>query len=138
MLPLAPRAMRVDVLSLELAYQRLLDDHLEQLVLIKVLFSADLLPFFLWGSDFWIPFPCQGPMEYNREVREYFEEMGVSVILLLRRNVLKRLISILANAYDRRVKPLNGTHKSHVHSVEEVSPPPLPPFSNFTQIDVSD
>ncbi|XP_024379035.1 uncharacterized protein [Physcomitrium patens] len=61
----------------------------------------------------------QGPMEYNREVREYFERMGVSVILLLRRNVLKRLISILANAYDRVVKPLNGTHKSHVHSVEE-------------------
>lgn len=59
-------------------------------------------------------------MEYNREVREYFERMGVSVILLLRRNVLKRLISILANAYDRVVKPLNGTHKSHVHSVEEV------------------
>jgi hypothetical protein len=60
-------------------------------------------------------------MEYNREVSAYFEQMGVSVILLLRRNVLKRLISILANAYDRRVKPLNGTHKSHVHSVEEVN-----------------
>lgn len=59
-------------------------------------------------------------MEYNREVLEHFERMGVSVILLLRRNVLKRLISIMANSYDRRVKPLNGTHKSHVHSVEEV------------------
>ncbi|KAG0576449.1 hypothetical protein KC19_5G080800 [Ceratodon purpureus] len=61
----------------------------------------------------------QGPMEYNRDVMDYFERMGVSVILLLRRNVLKRLISIMANAYDRRVKPLNGTHKSHVHSMEE-------------------
>ncbi|XP_024376389.1 uncharacterized protein [Physcomitrium patens] len=61
----------------------------------------------------------QGPMEYSREVSDYFEKMGVSVILLLRRNVLKRLISILANAYDRKAKPLNGIHKSHVHSVEE-------------------
>ncbi|XP_024365926.1 uncharacterized protein [Physcomitrium patens] len=61
----------------------------------------------------------QGPMEYNREVLDYFERMGVSVILLLRRNVLKRLISIMANSYDQRAKILNGTHKSHVHSVEE-------------------
>jgi LPS sulfotransferase NodH len=61
----------------------------------------------------------QGPMEYHNEVLDYFERMGVSVILLLRRNVLKRLISIMANAYDQRAKPLNGTHKSHVHSVEE-------------------
>jgi hypothetical protein len=60
-------------------------------------------------------------MEYRREVLDYFERMGVSVILLLRRNVLKRLISIMANTYDRLVKPLNGTHKSHVHSVEEVA-----------------
>lgn len=65
-------------------------------------------------------------MEYNREVAEYFEKKGVSVILLLRRNVLKRLISILANAYDRREKPLNGTHKSHVHSKEEVLLSSLP------------
>lgn len=61
-------------------------------------------------------------MEYSKEVADYFEKKGVSVILLLRRNVLKRLISILANAYDRRAKPLNGTHKSHVHSTEEVCP----------------
>ncbi|BBN14416.1 hypothetical protein MPTK1_6g11500 [Marchantia polymorpha subsp. ruderalis] len=61
----------------------------------------------------------QGVMEYNREVSAYFKRKGVSVILLVRRNMLKRLISILANAYDRRMKPLNGTHKSHVHSHEE-------------------
>lgn len=61
----------------------------------------------------------QGPMQYHTEVRDYFESMGVSVILLLRRNLLKRLISILANEYDRLSKPLNGTHKAHVHSVEE-------------------
>ncbi|XP_024398048.1 uncharacterized protein [Physcomitrium patens] len=62
----------------------------------------------------------QGPMEYNGEVLDYFQKMGVSVILLLRRNVLKRLISIMANTYDQRARILNGTHKSHVHSVEEV------------------
>lgn len=61
----------------------------------------------------------QGPMQYNEEVRDYFERKGVSVILLLRRNLLKRLISILANEYDRLSKPLNGTHKAHVHSLEE-------------------
>uniref|UniRef100_A0A7I4B4E1 Sulfotransferase n=1 Tax=Physcomitrium patens TaxID=3218 RepID=A0A7I4B4E1_PHYPA len=61
----------------------------------------------------------QGPMEYNGEVLDYFQKMGVSVILLLRRNVLKRLISIMANTYDQRARILNGTHKSHVHSVEE-------------------
>jgi len=59
-------------------------------------------------------------MQYHMEVRDYFESMGVSVILLLRRNLLKRLVSILANEYDRLSKPLNGTHKAHVHSVEEV------------------
>jgi LPS sulfotransferase NodH len=62
----------------------------------------------------------QGAMEYNREVAAYFEKKGVSVILLLRRNLLKRIISILANAYDSVAKPLNGTHKSHVHSHDEV------------------
>ncbi|CAK9867879.1 unnamed protein product [Sphagnum jensenii] len=61
----------------------------------------------------------QGAMEYNREVAAYFEKKGVSVILLLRRNLLKRIISILANAYDSVAKPLNGTHKSHVHSHDE-------------------
>lgn len=50
----------------------------------------------------------------------YMQQRGVSVIILLRRNTLKRLISILANAYDRQAKLLNGTHKSHVHSEEEV------------------
>jgi len=41
------------------------------------------------------------------------------VILLFRRNTLRRLISVLANNYDRRTKQLNGIHKSHVHSKEE-------------------
>lgn len=63
----------------------------------------------------------QGPVEYQKEVLEYFKRMGVSIILLRRRNVLKRLISIMANDFDRREKLLNGTHKSHVHSLEEVT-----------------
>lgn len=61
----------------------------------------------------------QGAMEYNREVANYFYANRVSIILLLRRNLLKRLISILANAYDRKEKLLDGKHKSHVHSVDE-------------------
>lgn len=59
-------------------------------------------------------------MEYHSELAAYFKQKGVSVILLLRRNSLKRMISILANAYDKKEKLLNGTHKSHVHSKEEV------------------
>jgi hypothetical protein len=43
------------------------------------------------------------------------------VIFLFRRNTLRRLVSVLANDYDRRAKQLNGTHKAHVHSREEVS-----------------
>lgn len=31
------------------------------------------------------------------------------------------MVSVLANSYDRHAKLLNGTHKSHVHSEEEVS-----------------
>jgi len=61
----------------------------------------------------------QGAMEYNREIVKYFIKRGVSVILLFRRNLLRRLISVLANAYDREAKLLNGTHKSHVHSKQE-------------------
>lgn len=31
------------------------------------------------------------------------------------------MVSVLANYYDKKNKPLNGTHKSHVHSTMEVS-----------------
>eukprot|EP00250_Pteridium_aquilinum_P003694 c14000_g1_i1 orf=330-1400(-) len=61
----------------------------------------------------------QGVMEYHKEMALYFKERGVSLIFLLRRNLLRRLVSILANAYDREMKLLNGTHKSHVHSRQE-------------------
>ncbi|CAI0557229.1 unnamed protein product [Linum tenue] len=62
----------------------------------------------------------QGVMQHPDEVVEYFRTRGVSAIFLFRRNLLRRMISVLANEYDRGVKLLNGTHKSHVHSPHEV------------------
>ncbi|XP_073039490.1 uncharacterized protein [Primulina eburnea] len=61
----------------------------------------------------------QGLMEYHKEILEYFNDRGVSVIFLFRRNLLRRMVSVLANSYDRYAKLLNGTHKSHVHTHEE-------------------
>ncbi|KAL0380896.1 UNVERIFIED_CONTAM: hypothetical protein Sangu_0153900 [Sesamum angustifolium] len=61
----------------------------------------------------------QGLIEYHKEIAEYFNNKGVSVIFLFRRNLLRRMVSVLANSYDRYAKLLNGTHKSHVHSHEE-------------------
>lgn len=63
----------------------------------------------------------QGVMVYHREIANYFNQKGVSVIFLFRRNLLGRIVSVLANAYDKDAKQINGTHKSHVHSREEVS-----------------
>jgi len=60
-------------------------------------------------------------MEHHKEIEEYFERKRVSIIFLFRRNLLRRMISVLANSYDKDVKALNGTHKSHVHSSVEVS-----------------
>ncbi|KAL6007492.1 hypothetical protein ACLOJK_032990 [Asimina triloba] len=61
----------------------------------------------------------QGVLKYHTEIVEYFKHRGVSAIFLLRKNLLRRTISVLANAYDREMKLLNGTHKSHVHSSKE-------------------
>uniref|UniRef100_A0A2N9IS62 Sulfotransferase n=1 Tax=Fagus sylvatica TaxID=28930 RepID=A0A2N9IS62_FAGSY len=58
-------------------------------------------------------------MQHHAEILEYFNTRGVSVIFLFRRNLLRRMISVLANLYDRDAKPLNGIHKSHVHSPDE-------------------
>ncbi|KAK9748604.1 hypothetical protein RND81_02G069400 [Saponaria officinalis] len=58
----------------------------------------------------------QGVMAHHEEIVEYMNKKGVSVIFLLRRNLLRRMVSVLANSYDRDAKLLNGTHKSHVHS----------------------
>ncbi|GFP91124.1 hypothetical protein PHJA_001256400 [Phtheirospermum japonicum] len=61
----------------------------------------------------------QGLMQHHEEIVEYFKNKGVSAIFLFRRNLLRRMVSILANTYDQTAKPLNGTHKSHVHSTHE-------------------
>ncbi|RDY13401.1 hypothetical protein CR513_01691, partial [Mucuna pruriens] len=61
----------------------------------------------------------QGLMEHHKEIAEYFNRRRVSVIFLYRRNLLRRMVSMLANSYDRYAKLLNGTHKAHVHSAEE-------------------
>ena len=63
----------------------------------------------------------QGFFENHDDIVRYLNKKGVSVIFLFRRNTLRRVISVLANDYDRDAKQLNGTHKSHVHSKEEVS-----------------
>ncbi|KAK3231447.1 hypothetical protein Dsin_003328 [Dipteronia sinensis] len=62
----------------------------------------------------------QGLMEHHNEIAEYFKRNGVSAIFLFRRNLLRRMISLVANSYDKDAKLLNGTHKSHVHSLAEV------------------
>ncbi|KAL9244180.1 hypothetical protein vseg_017983 [Gypsophila vaccaria] len=58
----------------------------------------------------------QGLMANHEDIVKYMNEKGVSVIFLLRRNLLRRMVSVMANSYDRNAKLLNGTHKSHVHS----------------------
>lgn len=62
----------------------------------------------------------QGLLDNHKEIVDYFNRRGVSAIFLFRRNPLRRMVSVLANSYDRYAKLLNGTHKSHVHSPEEV------------------
>ncbi|CAN4107680.1 unnamed protein product [Withania somnifera] len=61
----------------------------------------------------------QGVLQHHEEIVEYFKRRGVSVIFLFRRNLLRRMVSMLANSYDQNAKLLNGTHKSHVHSPKE-------------------
>ncbi|KAL0762417.1 hypothetical protein Bca101_078568 [Brassica carinata] len=61
----------------------------------------------------------QGLLANHVEIVDYFNRRGVSAIFLFRRNPLRRMVSLLANSYDRFAKLLNGTHKSHVHSPEE-------------------
>ncbi|KAM7470671.1 hypothetical protein LguiA_008854 [Lonicera macranthoides] len=61
----------------------------------------------------------QGLMQHHEEIVEYLKTKGVSAIFLFRRNLLRRMVSMLANSYDQNVKLLNGTHKSHVHSSHE-------------------
>jgi hypothetical protein len=60
-------------------------------------------------------------MANHAEIAEYFNRRGVSAIFLFRRNLLRQLVSQLANNHDRYIRQLNGTHKAHVHTTDEVS-----------------
>ncbi|KAK6805728.1 hypothetical protein RDI58_003513 [Solanum bulbocastanum] len=60
-----------------------------------------------------------GLLQHHEEIVEYFKRRGVSAIFLFRRNLLRRMVSMLANSYDQNANLLNGTHKSHVHSPKE-------------------
>ncbi|THU45157.1 hypothetical protein C4D60_Mb02t14920 [Musa balbisiana] len=72
------------------------------------------------GCDItWFSFDLTGLMQHHKDIIEYFNKKGVSAILLFRRNLLCRLVSVLANSHDRNAKQLNGTHKAHVHSKNE-------------------
>ncbi|KAK1587586.1 hypothetical protein Q3G72_014434 [Acer saccharum] len=77
----------------------------------------------------------QGLMEYHEEIVEYFKRRGVSAIFLFQRNLLRRLVSVLANSYDRHAKLLNGTHKAHVHShIEAETLSSYKPMINSTSL----
>jgi hypothetical protein len=62
----------------------------------------------------------QGLVANHEDVVKYFNQRGVSAIFLFRRNLLRQLVSQLANNHDRYLKQLNGTHKAHVHTKHEV------------------
>jgi hypothetical protein len=63
-------------------------------------------------------FDLQGVLKHHEELIQFVKERGVSVILLLRKNSLRRLVSLQANDYDRDIRL--GKHKAHVHTQEEV------------------
>lgn len=83
---------------------------LNQVSYILILFFLNLIGTYLLSNM------VQGLMENHEEIVKYFKKRGVSAIFLLRRNLLRRMISVHANIYDKDTKQLNGTHKSHVHS----------------------
>ena len=76
-------------------------------------------------------------MENPEDIVSYLNKKGISMIFLFRRNTLLRLISMLANDYDKDAKQLNGTHKSHVHSKEEISSMHKQFQTEFTDIALS-
>ncbi|CAN6294820.1 unnamed protein product [Urochloa humidicola] len=63
----------------------------------------------------------QGLVANHVDVVDYFNQRGVSAIFLFRRNLLRQLVSQLANNHDRYLKQLNGTHKAHVHTKHEAT-----------------
>jgi len=76
-------------------------------------------------------------LKNSEDIVSYLNKKGVSVIFLFRRNTLHRLIYVLANDYNKDAKQLNGTHKSHVHSKEEVSSMHKQFQTEFTDIALS-
>ena len=76
--------------------------------------------FCFWFTDL-TPKPyLQGVTDYRVDVLKYLRANHVSIILLLRRNLLRRMVSILANSYDAKMRVLDGEHKAHVTTEEEV------------------
>ncbi|KAJ4814630.1 P-loop containing nucleoside triphosphate hydrolases superfamily protein [Rhynchospora pubera] len=61
----------------------------------------------------------QGLVDNYDDIVEYFVRRGISAIFIFRRNLLRRIVSQIANDFDRNFKQLNGTHKSHVHTIQE-------------------
>lgn len=59
-------------------------------------------------------------MDNYDDIVEYFNRRGIFAIFIFRRNLLRQMVSRIANDFDRDLKQLNGTHKSHVHTVKEV------------------
>ncbi|XP_021656474.2 uncharacterized protein LOC110647104 [Hevea brasiliensis] len=83
--------------------------------------SFQFLNFVVLGKEAKVlsPMAYAGLMEHHKDIVEYFNARGVSAIFLFRRNLLRWMVSVLSNSYDRHAKLLNGMHKSHVHSAEE-------------------
>ncbi|XP_072989721.1 uncharacterized protein [Typha latifolia] len=63
----------------------------------------------------------QGLVANHADIVDYFNQRGVSAVFLFRRNLLRQLVSLLANNHDRDHKQLNGRHKAHVHSKDEAA-----------------
>ncbi|XP_043809006.1 uncharacterized protein LOC110606458 isoform X3 [Manihot esculenta] len=83
--------------------------------------SSSCLLAYIQGKNITLYTSSQGVLEYHEGIVEYFKKKGVHAIFLFRRNLLRRMISVLANSYDKSKKLLNGTHKSHVHSSAEAN-----------------
>ncbi|PNT77287.1 hypothetical protein BRADI_1g60550v3 [Brachypodium distachyon] len=63
----------------------------------------------------------QGLVANHAGVVDYFNQRGVSTVFLMRRNLLRQMVSQLANNHDRYIKQLNGKHKAHVHTRDEAN-----------------
>ncbi|KAA8537720.1 hypothetical protein F0562_027290 [Nyssa sinensis] len=50
----------------------------------------------------------QGLLSHHKEIAEYFNKRGVSAVFLFRRNLLRRMVSMLANSYDKGANSLQA------------------------------